>query len=522
MAVAGAVVLAGTVRAVQVISRPPLCRGAAQQLAGIWDGPRSEAVRRAFAGSGKGYAAEAFARVRAILDDYAATWERMYADACEATHLRGEQSSEVLDLRMACLKDNQGELRALTDLFSSPDGDVVSRSIMAASALAPVNRCADVRVLRAVVRPPDDRETRAQVESLRQRLAEVKALHGAGRLVEATNRAVPLVAAARAIGYEPLLAEALATLGHVEYLSAPNESAESALNEAMLVAEGSRHDRLLAEAAVDKVSLLGTMGHLDELQRFVPRAEATLRRIGGDQRLQGWIYTGIGQALTLNGRYAESLEVNQKGLLAKRSVLPADHWDVALSQGNVATALQALGRNAEALEQNQRAIEILERALGRQHPDLALHIHNRGEIRLALGQAPAARADFEHALAIWKGELPPDHLYNSYPLTGIGLALLAEGTSVADAIPPLERALEIRNRVPASPDMRAQTMFALARALWRAGTQPARDRARALLLAEAARDLFPADKIADHRQVIEALAAWRSGAPRKRYREERP
>ena len=281
MMAAGAVALAGMVRTVQVVSRPPLCRGAAHQLAGIWDAPRAEAVRRAFVGSGKSYAGESFTRVLAILNGYAAGWSRMYTDACEATHLRGEQSAEVLDLRMECLKDAQGELRALTDLFSSGDGDVVSRSVNAASALSPVARCGDVRTLKAVVRPPTDPETRGKVEKLRQSLSEVKALQGAGRLVEAAKRASPLVSQARVIGYDPLLAEALAALGRAKYLPGPFSEAAAALDEAMLVAEGSRHDRLLAEAAVDKVSLMGSSGHLDDLIEFVPRAEATLRRIGG-------------------------------------------------------------------------------------------------------------------------------------------------------------------------------------------------------------------------------------------------
>ena len=38
----------------------------------------------------------------------------MYVDACEATHVRGEQSAEVLDLRMACLNERLDDLRALS------------------------------------------------------------------------------------------------------------------------------------------------------------------------------------------------------------------------------------------------------------------------------------------------------------------------------------------------------------------------------------------------------------------------
>ena len=224
--------------------------------------------------------------------------------------------------------------------------------------------------------------------------------------------------------------------------------------------------------------------------------------------MQGWIYAGLGQAYLLNGRFADSLEAHRKALAAKLRVLPPDHWDVALSLGNVAGGLQALGRSAEALDQNQRTIMLLERAFGPRHPDVALHIYNRGEIRLALGDAAAARADFERALEIWRDEFPADHLYNSYPLTGIGLAWLAEGRPAA-ALGPLERALQIREEAQAAPEMRAATMLGLARALWQAGPHGAADKDRARRLAEAARDLFPKDKVTERQSADGLLASWR-------------
>ena len=235
---------------------------------------------------------------------------------------------------------------------------------------------------------------------------------------------------------------------------------------------------------------------------------ATLKRIGGDDRLQSWIFADMGQALFLNGRFAEGLAAHRQALQAKLRVLPADHWDVALSVGSVASGLQSMGRHTEALEQNQRAIAILERAFGRRHPDVALHIVNRGEIRLSLGQVAAARSDFEEALEIWRGEFPPDHLYNGYPLTGIGLAVLAGGRDVADAIPPLERALKIREDAHAAPEMRATTMLALARALWQAGPPGHESKERALRLAEGARELFPANRATERREAEQYLAVW--------------
>ena len=68
----------------------------------------------------------------------------MYLQTCEATHVRGEQSAEVLDLRMSCLDDNLDQVRALTDKLVAADENALSHAVAAAQGLTPVSRCADV------------------------------------------------------------------------------------------------------------------------------------------------------------------------------------------------------------------------------------------------------------------------------------------------------------------------------------------------------------------------------------------
>jgi serine/threonine-protein kinase len=513
---AAGVGLAALLRVVQVASRPPLCKGGAAQMAGIWDAPRAASIQHAFSSVGKAYADDAFVRVRTSLDEYARAWTQMYTDACEATNVRGEQSAEVLDLRMACLKHERGELKAITDLFASADAEVVSRAVNAASSLPAIAQCADIPVLRAVVRPPEDRALRERVEALRQEVAEARALQEAGRYDAAIRQAKAVVEQARPIGYDPLLVEALHVLGLSQIYVGAFADADSVLDEAMIKAQASRHDRALAEAAVDKANLLTTSGQFDDLNRFIPWARAAVARIGGDLRLESWIDTSLVYALNEQGKSDEALRFDMKALEAKERALGPNHWDVALSLGNLANDLHGLGRDQEALTTVERAIATLEAALGSQHPQLAIFILDRGEIRLALGQASQARADFERTLAIWKTEAtPPESM--SYALTGLGLSFLEEGRP-EDAVSPLEEAHRIRESVKAPPQLRAQTSFALARALWQTG----RDRPRALELAREARDLFPVSKDADRRKVDEALASWDGAASRSASSPARP
>ena len=144
-----------------------MCSGGPPKLAGIWDlrqpgepePPRHAQIRKAFLQTGKSYAPDVFVTVSRALTTYAQNWANMYKEACEATEVRREQSAEVLDLRMSCLQERLGGVRALTDVFSEATGEVVENAVSAANSLESLDRCADVPLLRAVVRPPEDPAT---------------------------------------------------------------------------------------------------------------------------------------------------------------------------------------------------------------------------------------------------------------------------------------------------------------------------------------------------------------------------
>jgi tetratricopeptide (TPR) repeat protein len=517
-ALAGLLVLGVVARVAQVVSRPPLCQGGAAQMAGVWDEARAEAVRRAFAATQQSFATDAFGRVKPLLDAFAQGWVNMYQDACEATHRRGEQSAEVLDLRMECLKARASDLRALGDLLAQADGAVVARSINAASGLQPVTTCADVTALRAVVPPPND-EVRTKVEALRPRLSDARALRAAGRFFEGTELVSQLVVDARAQSYLPFLVEVLQVAGEIEMWTRPTDEVAALFDEALVGAEAARHDRALAEIAVDEAGFFSVFDRFEALDRLVPRARATIARIGGNPRLESWLDTAIAYGAKTRKRYAEALAFDEKALALKRRVLGNDHWDVALTLGNVADELHLLGRNEEALERNGAVIAVLERALGPRHPDVGLHLCNRGDIHRALGQPQLALEDYQRALDIWKGALAPEQKKNwSYALTGIGLAHLQQAGAgggersgdASQAIAPLERALALRTAGNLGPAMRAETAFGLARALWLTG----RDRPRAERLAEEARALLGDEASGERREIEATLAAWRVRAPR--------
>src|SRR6185437_2589699 len=102
-------------------------------------------------GSGSPIAEDTWVRVARLLDDYVRRWTAVYTDTCEATHVRGDQSAEVLDLRMTCLDGERRALRALTNVFSNAEARTIVQGVDAVHALPAIERCTDVAALREVV-----------------------------------------------------------------------------------------------------------------------------------------------------------------------------------------------------------------------------------------------------------------------------------------------------------------------------------------------------------------------------------
>ena len=133
--VAGAalVVTSGVAIHAAVVRTATQCRGAEGQLASVWDEGRQRAIHRAFAATGKPYAEDAWKTVSAAFEAYTRRWVAMRTEACEATRRRGEQSEEMLDLRMACLDQRLREVAALSTALTEADAQVVVKARRAPS-----------------------------------------------------------------------------------------------------------------------------------------------------------------------------------------------------------------------------------------------------------------------------------------------------------------------------------------------------------------------------------------------------
>ncbi|HET6282884.1 MAG TPA: serine/threonine-protein kinase [Polyangia bacterium] len=495
------------VRGLQIAERPVLCRGAQVRVAGVWDPAVKATVERAFLRTKKPYAGSAFASVTQALDLFTHLWTGMYTEACEATHVRGDQSTEVLDLRMSCLNERLGEVKALTTVLGDADGDVVQNAVNAVGAIARLDRCADVAQLRAVIKLPESPAQRAKVDELRERIAELKAFYDSGRIVHGLRAAVATTEKADALGYPALQAEAYYRLGVLQSVGDDVKATEQTTERALWLAEGAGHDEIAAESAILLVAMVGERrANVDQAARWFHHAEAILRRMGRHELLQSWLLNNWGIVHSAQGQYSEALSLYQRSLTIKEKFATA--LDVGRAIGNIAETLHGLGRYEQALVQSDRAIVIVRNEFGSAHPELAVFLNNHGEILNGLHRYADALPVFKEAIEICQGDrdVGSTSFICGFPLTGSGISYLGL-RQPEKAVPLLERALSIRQKVATGPVRLGETRFALARALVLAGG----NRRRARALASAARTNYAASGGAPER--VDEVERWLRGLP---------
>jgi eukaryotic-like serine/threonine-protein kinase len=488
-----------------------MCTGGGAHFAGVWEpGPaiseRKAAIHRAFAASGKSYAEQAYAGVARLLDQYVARWTGMYTEACQATQVRGEQSAEVLDLRMSCLNEHLGNARALSDVFAAADGKVVENAVSAAAALPRLDRCADVAGLRAMIKPPEDAPTRKRVDALRVALAKLIALRDSGQCAPAVSTAQDLIADVRKVGYEPLLAETLYAAAQLDSECGDDTAMLEMFKEAHARATASRNDELAAQAAALIPSFaINRRSQVVVAREWLVVAQGAVARLGRETLADAMLAQAEGMLALSDRSYDRALRAADRSIDITRRLLGPDAPLTITWEANKADWLETAGRLDEALQANIDARERLERLLGRDHPKIAGLWNNEGEILNLLGRYEAAEAAYRRSVQLFR-QSGANAQVLAWALTGLGRALLGR-RQPANAVAPLEEALAIRveNHVPSA--QLGETRFELARVLW---SRP-EDRRRAIELAARAKIDY-----GDDEKTVAEISAWLAKAQSER------
>jgi len=367
---AGGITLAlGTYAAVSAPTEDP-CRAGDERLAKVWNEAGADGLRAAFVQTDAPFATDSASVVIKQLDDYGKRWAASYRDACEATHVRKEQSSHALDLRMSCLSSSLGALTSTVEALQGADVGVVQNAPRAISRLPSLDTCDDTEALGTWARPPDDPELASRVQLLREHIAGLTARSHLERGEDETAEAEDILLSAEATKHRPLIAEAQFLAARVAIVRGQHEAGVAKLEEAVYAALASDHDLILARAFTQLTQATGILqsDYVDGL-RWAKQAEAALIRLENDE--------------------AES--ANYHAVMCK---LLADKGDTD-----------------DALPHCHRTVEIQERLTGEASIDAA-HAHEGLGIAYFYGdQLDQAQAEFELArdsFAAFHGETHPD------------------------------------------------------------------------------------------------------------------
>jgi serine/threonine protein kinase/Tfp pilus assembly protein PilF len=467
----------------------PRERVTAAWAAGDAADPRRQSIHRAFTAGGRPTAKTAWERLSKILDEHVTAWSAMYLQSCEATHVRGEQSAEVLDLRMSCLNDNLDQVRALTDTIIAADSITASRAMTAVMDLTPVTRCADIGLLKSAVPLPKDERTLREVQRVRRALREVDALREFGRYRLALSKANALRPAVAASGFGALAGELLQEIGLIQAQLLEREAAKT-LEEALFAATAAHDDLTAAKAATILIETSGShFGRREDAERWWRLANALLDRVGeSHSQTRAWALQSYGLVLCHDGEFEAATAVFEKAVTLKEHALGRGHPDVALSLTALAWPLAELDRLDEALVVADRAVAIQDQCC---EPNnlLAIMLTNRAEILHQLHRDAEARPVFQRVLQMLHGDADAPGTLIGGPLDGLGAIALADGRP-AEAVPLLENALTQYEQYPGGRTVIGQVRYNLAQALWDSRI----DRRRSLELAKHAREDFAAMK----------------------------
>jgi tetratricopeptide (TPR) repeat protein len=411
-----------------------LCRGAEGRLAGVWDAERRGLAEKAFAASGRPFAADAFLRASRIVDAQVA----MRTEACEATRLRGEQGEEALGLRMACLDGRLEELRGLAGAFAAADGEAVGRAVKSAQALSPLAECADLRALSAPVRLPADPVVKERIASVRTELARSRGLADGARYPDALASVRPATVAAREIGWRPLEAEAFYALGELLAVTADQPGADKALSQALWAAEAGRHELVAARASVRHAFLLQGMAKIGAADAEMPLARALVERLGPQPAVQAQLADLEGVLHERHGALKESIQDRERALAIAEKHFGPESLETARYRTNLGSGLQAVGDLDGALAHYRAALAITEKAVGPNHPEVAHALSGVAAVLVNAGRWGEAREPCQRALAVNEAALGPSHPATAKARLSLGTALSIP-SSCREGRPELEQ-----------------------------------------------------------------------------------
>ena len=433
----GAAAIAGAAATVLAGEDTPCDRGA-KKIDEVWNDARRDEVASAFRATTLPYKESALLSAQATLDEFAQTWQAIYIDACEA-HRSGEQSAELLDLRMICLDARREGLEVVVEVLREGGPTTVENAAAVASALPDFAKCSDTEWLRETVPRPAP-EIAVQERELRQQMRDAHARSMLGHAKEAVDAARKTYDAAQEIDYAPLRARAAWMLAEIQREADPGTDNEALYIDALGWALAGHDDRGAAGTAIFLLQSYNDAekARSPQARHWTRLAEGLVARVP-DPKLEGELRHTKAMLARQRGELEEARRLAELDLEQSRAKVP-DRVPVALNTLASIVFLAGDYRHARALY--GEALEIDREKNGEMHPTTAISQQNLAAAMMASDDDAAALPLLEAALATREALYGVEAPQLLTVLQNLGTVLPRLGR-VEDATRPMERALAI-------------------------------------------------------------------------------
>lgn len=376
------------------------CEAVGGELIGVWDDALRAQLATAFGKVTRPFSAAALASAERALDSHAKEWTSAATQSCEQAYVRKELPEADYRLEAACLAQRRRELAAVVTVLATADEGVVERAGTLAWSLTPVRGCTQLARLKSDPRLLAAGSDEARVTALQASLARARSLIDAGKLADAAPVIEQALASARELNRRALEAEALSLLGSLQQAAGKFADSADAWTRAVMAAQASGFDELLALAAVRLTTVVGF--HLNrpaEGRLWDSLARATIERMGGDEVLSLERMIAVARLGNAEGKPMEVAAQHLQALGLAKTLLGTDHpllWKIEFDLGS---SLVAAKDPQAAVPHLERALQLREKEVSGDHPEAAMVRSALANAYFFAGRVADSRDAFSRALA---------------------------------------------------------------------------------------------------------------------------
>jgi serine/threonine protein kinase len=384
------------------------CEGMERHFEGVWDQATHVEVRAAFEATKKPYWQTIADSVSGELESFRADWVAKREEVCQATHIHGDQSDELLELRMRCLDRRLRAVGAVVERLRGADGRTLDRAMNALDRTTSIE-CDDAEALRAEFPLPEDAEARERIAQMYDQLARADALHLTADYKAAKAQIAEMEEPVAKVAHLPLEAAWLMSSAQVQLATADYDASSASFRRLTKLASRGRDDRLVARAWMSLMFSVGRAGTWSDALALRDPAAAAVARAGEPLDLRAQLANQLGVVYGRLGREREAREQLELSVELTERALEPNSLRLASPMNNLAAAYMRAGEFAPAEELLRRVVAIRVRAYGETHPALGSVYTNLGLSLNRQGRYDDGAEVLERVLGMYTASLPPGH-----------------------------------------------------------------------------------------------------------------